>query len=202
MELRMIWASVASYALALGVFGSVAAGPFEDGEAAFQRGDYAAALKSWLPLANEGSAAAQNNIATMYHAGQGVPRSDTIATQWLLKSAANGNADAQYSLGLSYASGDVVPRDDAQAAAWYLKAANQGNAAAQSMLGLAYYKGQGVTRDSVTAYMWVALGVASFAKTNPKLSQEAAQTLTQIETGMTAPQIAQAQQLVARWKAK
>jgi TPR repeat protein len=142
MELRMIWASVASYALALGVFGSVAAGPFEDGEAAFQRGDYAAALKSWLPLANEGSAAAQNNIATMYHAGQGVPRSDTIATQWLLKSAANGNADAQYSLGLSYASGDVVPRDDAQAAAWYLKAANQGNTAAQSMLGLAYYKGQ------------------------------------------------------------
>jgi hypothetical protein len=202
MELRMIWASVAGCALALGVIGSVAAGPFEDGEAAFQRGDYATALKYWLPLANAGSAAAQNNIATMYHAGQGVPRSEAIATRWLLKSATNGNADAQYSLGLSYASGDVVPHDDVQAAAWYLKAANQGNAAAQSMLGLAYYKGQGVTQDSVAAYMWVALGVASYAKTNPKLSQDGAQALTQIETGMTAPQIAEAQQLVTQWKPK
>jgi hypothetical protein len=202
MNLRMIWAGVSGCVLALGMFGSVVAGPFEDGEAAFQSGDYATALKDWLPLANQGNAAAQNNIAAMYHAGQGVPQSDAIATQWLEKAAANGNADAEFSLGLSYASGDVVPQSDAQAAAWYLKAANQGDAAAQSMLGLAYYKGQGVTQDYVSAYMWVALGVASFAKTNPKLSQDGTQTLTQIESGMTAPQITQAQALVARWKPK
>jgi hypothetical protein len=186
--------------LALGVFAAAAAGPFEDGDAAFQRGDYATALKFWLPLANQGNAAAQNNIATMYHAGQGVTQSDAIAAQWLVKAANNGNSDAQYSLGLAYSSGQGAPQSDAQAAAWYLKAANQGNPAAQSMLGLVYYQGKGVTKDSVAAYLWVSLGVQGYARTNPKLSQEGAKALAQIEANMTAPQIAAAKQRLAQWK--
>jgi hypothetical protein len=35
------------------------AGPFEDGLAAYQRDDYATALKFWRPLAEQGDALAQ-----------------------------------------------------------------------------------------------------------------------------------------------
>ncbi len=42
---------------------------FQDGLAAFDRGDYAAALKVWRPLAERGNAAAQWRIAGMYRRG-------------------------------------------------------------------------------------------------------------------------------------
>ena len=35
------------------------AGPFEDGRAAYQRGDYATAFKLWRPLAEQGDSEAQ-----------------------------------------------------------------------------------------------------------------------------------------------
>ncbi len=44
------------------------------GRAARERGDYAAALREWRPLAEQGDAAAQFNIASMYHLGHGVRR--------------------------------------------------------------------------------------------------------------------------------
>jgi TPR repeat protein len=44
----------------------VAAGPFEDGLAAHARGDYAAAMRLWRPLADQGNANAQNNLGAMY----------------------------------------------------------------------------------------------------------------------------------------
>ena len=52
--------------------GPAVAGPFEDGEAAFSKGDYATALRLWQPLAQQGDARAQN--------GLGALRIPTIAT--------------------------------------------------------------------------------------------------------------------------
>jgi hypothetical protein len=48
---------------ALALFGSAMAGPAEDGQAAYQRGDYAAAMRLWRPLAEQGNARAQNGGA-------------------------------------------------------------------------------------------------------------------------------------------
>jgi len=42
------------------------AGPSEDAVAAYKRGDYAAALKISLPLANQGNAEAENLLGDMY----------------------------------------------------------------------------------------------------------------------------------------
>jgi len=42
--------------LLVALFGSVRAG-YEEGAAAYQRGDYATALKEWRPLAEQGNAA-------------------------------------------------------------------------------------------------------------------------------------------------
>jgi uncharacterized protein len=52
--------------LALALFGVAAAGPFEDGLAAYQRGDYVAAMGYWRPLADQGDDRAQTNLGRMY----------------------------------------------------------------------------------------------------------------------------------------
>jgi TPR repeat protein len=50
------------------------AGPFEDGLAAHENGDYARALRLWRPLADQGNADAQRNLGKMYRKGEGVPQ--------------------------------------------------------------------------------------------------------------------------------
>jgi TPR repeat protein len=180
--------------------GAARADPFTDGDAAFQSGDYATALKDWLPLAEAGNAAAQNNIGTMYHNGQGVPQSDAIADQWLTKAANGGNADAQYSLGLAYGSGAGVAQDLAQAAAWYRRSATQGNPAAQASLGVAYLEGQGVAQSNLDAYVWLALGAAGFAKTDAQLAAEAGQWRDKAGAMLTPAQMAAATSQVAAFK--
>ena len=50
----------------------VRAEPLEDSIAAFRSGDYATALRILRPLAEQGNAAAQFNLGSMYAHGQGV----------------------------------------------------------------------------------------------------------------------------------
>jgi TPR repeat protein len=71
--------AVAAILLMLSFAVPVAAGPVEDGTAAYNdgvaaynRGDYATALKCFCPLADQGSHAAQNNLRVLYENGQGV----------------------------------------------------------------------------------------------------------------------------------
>ena len=49
----------------------MAAGPLEDANAAYNRGDYATALRLLRPLADQGDASAQYNLGVMYDNGQG-----------------------------------------------------------------------------------------------------------------------------------
>ena len=58
------------------------AGPFEDGLAAYHRGFYAAALKFWRPLAEQGDARAQKSLGVIYAQGLGVPQDDAEAAKW------------------------------------------------------------------------------------------------------------------------
>ena len=52
----------AGVVLALVLFGAAAAGPLEDATAAYQRGDYATALRLLRSLADHGDAIAQANL--------------------------------------------------------------------------------------------------------------------------------------------
>ncbi len=61
----------------------VAAQDYQKGDVAYQRGDYATALREWRPLAEQGHAAAQYNLGGMYSQGQGVPRDDVLSYMWL-----------------------------------------------------------------------------------------------------------------------
>ncbi|MDA0653367.1 MAG: hypothetical protein O3C49_08845, partial [Proteobacteria bacterium] len=46
---------------------------YDEGMAAHSRGDYAAALREWRPLAEQGNADAQYNLGYMYENAQGLP---------------------------------------------------------------------------------------------------------------------------------
>jgi uncharacterized protein len=140
--------------LALALFSAAAAGPLEDGQAAYQRGDYATALQILPPLAEQGNAFAQNALGWMYENGRGVPKDYAQAAAWYRKAADRGDAYGQNALGWMYENGRGVPKDYAQAAAWYRKAADQGNVIAQAYLGVAYRQGQGVPQDYAQAAAW------------------------------------------------
>ena len=57
---------IAAAVVAVMLAGAAIAGAWEDGVAAYQRGDYATALTLWQPLAERGDARAQNNLGVIY----------------------------------------------------------------------------------------------------------------------------------------
>jgi len=132
----------------------VAEGPFEDGLAAYQRGDYTTALRLLRPLADKGDAKAQFSLGVMYDKGQGVTQDYTEALNWYHRAAEQGDAKAQFNLGAMYENGQGVPPDHTQAVKWFRKAADQGIAGAQFNLGLWYVEGQGVPQDYTQAVKW------------------------------------------------
>ncbi len=92
------------------------------------------ALKQIKALAEQGNAAAQSEIGTMYALGQEVMQDYAQAAYWRRKAAEQGNAVAQRNLGTMYAIGQGVKQDTAQAIMWIRKAADQGDADAQNKL--------------------------------------------------------------------
>ena len=98
---------------------------FQDGLAAYNRGDYATALQEFKPLAEQGYANAQYNLGVMYDKGQGVPRDYAEAAKWYRKAAEQGKAKAMNNLGLMYGTGRGVPQDYVQAHMWFNLAASR-----------------------------------------------------------------------------
>jgi TPR repeat protein len=94
------------------------------GRAAYARGDYVAAARGLLPLAERGNAAAEVLVGFMYENGQGVPQGYDVATYWYRLAAEQGNATAQYLLGLMYDKGLGVPLDEIAAHMWLNLAAS------------------------------------------------------------------------------
>jgi len=180
--------------LALASFGAAAAGPLEDGVAAYQRHDYAVAMRLLRPLAEQGNAVAQYNIGLIYDDGDGVPQDYAAARAWYLKACAQGFAPSQNNLGSMYATGHGVARDPAQAVTWYLKAAEQGDATAQYNLGVMYQHGQGVEQDYAQAHMWFSLA-ASSATAGTETRDGAAKALDELAAKMTHAEIGEAQRM-------
>jgi TPR repeat protein len=78
-------------ALIFGSIGALLAADFQAGFAAFQKGDYAAALREWTPLAEQGDAKAQNNLGVMYAEGHGVLQDYVTAHMWANIASMNGD---------------------------------------------------------------------------------------------------------------
>ncbi|WP_426993016.1 hypothetical protein [Methylomonas sp. CM2] len=90
---------------------------------AYDRANYASALKIWLPKAQEGDAAAQLTVGEIFEKGLGTTADYKAAAQWYEKAAAQGNFQAQLNLGHLYEKGLGVPQDKDAALRWYRKSA-------------------------------------------------------------------------------
>ncbi len=101
------------------------------------------ASAKWITLAaQQGIAAAQARLASMYLTGSGVERSDTEAAKWYGLAADQEYVLAERQLGLMYAIGRGLPRSDNDAARWLGKAASSGDAIAKEQLAkLPLFKG-------------------------------------------------------------
>ncbi len=99
---------------------------YRKGLAAAERGDYAAALREWRALAEQGHVNAQYDLGAMYFAGRGVQQDYANAVKWFRLAADQGDAKAQYNLGFMYFEGRGVPEDFERAHMWFDIAAERG----------------------------------------------------------------------------
>ena len=61
---------------------------------AYERGDYATALREMTPFAEQGNAIAQYGLGLIYANGEGIEKNLTEAMKWYRKAAEQGNENA------------------------------------------------------------------------------------------------------------
>ena len=122
---------LASALFAPGASAGSAEEDFRSGLSAFNRGDFAAAMALWRPLADSNDPRSQAGVGFLYHRGLGVKTDDTQAAYWLRKAAEQGQAEGQLMLGSLYFFGLGVPQSYPTAYAWCELAQDNGQAEAQ-----------------------------------------------------------------------
>jgi uncharacterized protein len=103
------------------------ADPFQQGVAAWNRGDYATALQLFRPLAERGNIRAQALLGFSYASGSGVPQDYAEAAKWYQRAADTGDDIAQYNIGIMHQNGQGVPQDLVRAYMWLDLAAMRGH---------------------------------------------------------------------------
>ncbi len=103
-------------AVLLGSAGMSWSADFQKGWDAYNKKDYATALREWTPLAEQGYAEAQYNVGWMYDKGEGVPQNYKTAVKWYRLAAEQGDAEVQ---GWMYAKGQGVPQNYKTAVKWF-----------------------------------------------------------------------------------
>lgn len=135
----------------------VLAGPYEDGQAAANRGDYPAALNLWRPLADQGSAPAQRQLGYLYLEGRGITQNFAEALRLLQLAAEQNDSMAINSIGVLYLAGRGVKQDAAEAAKYFQRAAALNDASGQSNLGTLYEAGLGLAKNESEALRYYKL---------------------------------------------
>jgi uncharacterized protein len=148
-----------------------------EADAAFQKADYAKALKLARPLAEEGNAKGESILGFAYYRGRGVPQNDAEAANWFKRAAEQGDAPSRFTLGVMYGEGRGVPQDFAEAARWYRRAAEQGDAQAQ-----------------------YNLAAARFPATDTRNRTAAVKNRDTVAGEMSSEQLAEAQKRAREWK--
>ncbi len=177
------------------------AGPYEDGDAAFRRKEYAVAMERWRPLAEGDDTRAQAGIAALYLSGLGVQQDHVLALRWCERAAARGEPRGQYILGSMYRDGKGVEKDLVRALDLFRKAAEQDLHWAQYTLGLMYFMGEGIEPDNAEAYHWFALAAVVRDKGDEQVHATASYLLEQASAKLTTEQTNKARQRVSEWKA-
>ncbi len=86
---------------------------------AFDRANYATALKVWLPIAEQGDPEAQTYVGEIYEKGLGLTPDYQMAALWYERAAKQSFSRAQINLGHLYEKGLGVSKDSAKALSFY-----------------------------------------------------------------------------------
>jgi uncharacterized protein len=114
-------------AVLLGSAGVSESADLRKGLDAYEKEDYATALRELKPLAEQGNADAQNKLGLMYRLRQGVSEDYKISVKfWRQLATEQGNALAMHHLGWLYQQGKGVSRNNKIAEKWWTLAAKQG----------------------------------------------------------------------------
>ncbi|WP_455566022.1 hypothetical protein [Novosphingobium panipatense] len=125
----------------------------KDGVDAWSNGDYAAAVRTWEPLAQKGDADALFNLAQAYKLGRGVPLDLSSAERLYGQAAEKGHVQAADAYGLL-----LFQEGERERALPYLQAsAARGDPRAMYILGVAHFNGDLVAKDWVRAYALASL---------------------------------------------
>jgi TPR repeat protein len=93
MKKRTIVIGAVAAAQLLGTVAAIS-GPWEDGMAAYNRGDYVPASRVFRTLAEQGNAKAHNVLGVMFRKGEGVPKNPARAHMWFSFAAKRGEPNA------------------------------------------------------------------------------------------------------------
>jgi len=177
--------------------GSATAGPLEDAQAAFERGDRAGALRLLRPLADQDVTGSQVLLGKIFSPCKDGEQDYSEAVAWMRKYADQGNPRAQFNLGNLYFFGRGVPKDQTEAVKWYRLAAEQGEADALHNLGYMYEKGRGIPQDKVLAHMLI--GLSASRQSVPEWRASAVKYCEFVAARMTPEELAESQSLARDW---
>jgi len=129
---------------------------YEDGQQAFDAGDYMKAQAAWQKGAEGGDPRCQYSLGYVAQFGLAGAADLDVAKDWYEKAAANKSADALYALGLMYETGQAGSKDLGRAFDYYHQAAAAGTQPdAEFAIGRMLLRGRGVPRDAKESVVWL-----------------------------------------------
>ena len=129
----------------------------KSGVEAWQRQDYAGAVRQWEAAAARGDADAEFNLGQAYRLGKGVPQDMAKAEFYFGRAARKGHPQAGDNYGIVlFQSGRQT-----EAMPWLNTAADRGEPRAMYILGIAAFNGDYVGKDWVRAYALMTRAAAS-----------------------------------------
>jgi uncharacterized protein len=118
---------------------------------AYNRGDFAAAVKLWREQALKGDADAQFNLGQSYKMGRGVNVDLDVALDWYRRAAAQGHLKAADSIGhVMHYQGKIAP-----SLPYLQPSAERGDPRSQYLFATELFNGVNVAKDWVRAYAYM-----------------------------------------------
>ena len=143
---------------------SVAEQNYQQGEAAYERKNYAVAVRYLTAAEQRGHPRAQSLLGIMYRDGEGVRVNDELAFRLTEQAAGQGHRGSLLFMGFYYSYGPIVKIDMGRANQYLAVAARCGDPYAMAELGFNYEFGLGVPRSRQTALSWLNLAAPNWGE--------------------------------------
>jgi TPR repeat protein len=166
--------------------------------------DFDKAIDYWRKGAEAGDADCQTSLGMIYQAGDRIPSGieadPAEAAKWYRMAAEQDHTEAIWHLAGILARGVGVEQNNEEAIIWLHRGAELGSGDCIWGLSRSYLSGQGVEVDSVKAYALMSACLEGIHF--PEQKKAIAAKRDELSKALTAEQLAQAEPITEKWKAK